>query len=123
MQFALPRVTVQLHAARGRFTGDHLMSSMRLRPLAAATFLFLLAGGAEAARRDELHRVDLASLNHQYKLATQANGAPGDASERFAELLGLEPESRLVAINHRVDRDGTHYYRFQQTFRGMPVWG
>jgi Zn-dependent metalloprotease len=99
------------------------MSSMRLRPLAAATFLFLLAGGAEAARRDELHRVDLASLNHQYKLATQATGAPRDASERFAELLGLEPESRLVAINHRVDRDGTHYYRFQQTFRGMPVWG
>jgi Zn-dependent metalloprotease len=100
------------------------MTSMRLRPLAAATLLFLVASGsAEAARRSELHGLDLATLNQQYQLATQLSGASASAPERHAELLGLDAESRLLVLNHRVDADGTHYYRYQQTFRGLPIFG
>jgi Zn-dependent metalloprotease len=96
---------------------------MHPHPLAVATVLFLSASAAQAASRAPLHGTDLAALNHQYQLATQSAGAPKAASERHAELLGLDGESRLVVINHRVDRDGTDYYRYQQTFRGVPIFG
>jgi len=97
--------------------------SFRPHPLAVATVLFLSASAAEAAQRSPLHGTDLAALNHQYKLATQSAGAPADAATRHAELLGLDAESALSVINHRVDADGTHYYRYQQTFRGIPIFG
>jgi Zn-dependent metalloprotease len=99
------------------------MSSPRPHALAIATVLFLASSAADAAQRTALHGTDLAALNHQYQLATRASGAPSLASERHAELLGLDAESRLVVINHRVDAEGTHYYRYQQTFRGVPVFG
>jgi vibriolysin len=97
--------------------------SLRPHPLAVATVLFLAASAADAAQRSPLHGADLAALNHQYQLATQKAGPAADAAARHAELLGLDAESALVVINHRVDRDGTHYYRYQQTFRGIPVFG
>src|SRR4249919_667508 len=97
---------------------------MYLRPnqLAVATVLFLASTAADAAQRAPLHGSDLAALNHQYKLATQGS-TPASAAARHAELLGLDSESRLEVINHRVDRDGTDYYRYQQTFRGVPIFG
>ncbi|MEO8161505.1 MAG: M4 family metallopeptidase, partial [Arenimonas sp.] len=99
------------------------MSALRPHPLAVATFLFLAASTADAASRSELHGTDLAAMNHQYKLATQAAGAAASAADRHAELLGLDADSKLVVINHRHDRDGTDYYRYQQTFRGVPIFG
>jgi len=93
----------------------------RPHPLAVATVLFLAASASEAAQRTSLHGTDLANLNHQYKLAT-GGVAPADAAARHAELLGLDGESRLVVLNQRVDGD-THYYRYQQTFRGLPIFG
>jgi len=96
---------------------------LRPNPLAVATVLFLASTAADAAQRSQLHGTDLAALNHQYRLATQGAGVASSAADRHAELLGLDAESRLVEINHRVDRDGTHYYRYQQTFRGVPVFG
>jgi Zn-dependent metalloprotease len=100
------------------------MSDLRLRPIAAVTALFLLAGNADAARRDDLHGTDLARLNQAYRLATAGtSGAATSASERHAELLALEPESALQLLGERVDGEGTHYYRYQQTFRGLPVFG
>jgi Zn-dependent metalloprotease len=97
--------------------------STRPHPLAVATVLFLAASAADAAQRTSLHGTDLAALNHQYRLATQGAGAPVDAATRHAELLGLDAESRLVVLRHHVDGDGTNYYRYQQTFRGVPVFG
>jgi Zn-dependent metalloprotease len=119
----LPEYSAEHQGLRADSKGKEVMNQPRLRPLAAATALFLFAGLADAAQRDELHRTDLARLNHEYRLATGVGGAATSPAERHAELLGLEPESRLQVINHRVDRDGTHYYRYQQTFRGMPVFG
>jgi len=112
-----------MFAARPRPLFGEIAMSIRPHPLAVATVLFLAASAADAARRDPLHGTDLASLNHQYKQATQRAGAPADAATRHAELLGLDAESALTVINHRVDRDGTNYYRYQQTFRGVPIFG
>ena len=79
--------------------------------------------GADAASRTDLHRLDLAQVNHQYRLATQGMGMPTAAAQRHAELLGLDAESGLQILTHRVDKEGTNYYRYQQTFRGLPIFG
>jgi Zn-dependent metalloprotease len=94
----------------------------RLKYLVAAIAL-LVACGAQAATRSDLHRADVAKLNHQYQLATQGLGVAAQAQERHAEMLGLDADSRLQVLNHRQDREGTQYYRYQQTFRGLPIFG
>jgi Zn-dependent metalloprotease len=111
-----------LATALGRIDGENRMT-YRPHPLAVATVMFLAASAADAAQRSSLHGSDLATLNHQYKLATQRAGAPSEAAARHAELLGLDAESTLTVINHRVDREGTNYYRYQQNFRGVPIFG
>src|SRR5687767_15905375 len=99
------------------------MSSPRPTQLAVATLLFLAASGVEAAQRVPLHGTDLAALNHQYRLATRAAGAATVAAERHAELLGLDEESKLVLVSQRAGDGGSQNYRYQQTFRGVPIWG
>ena len=44
-------------------------------------------------------------------------------SERHAEALGFDSESTLRALESSTDSDGTRHYRYQQYFRGIPVWG
>ncbi|MCI4568243.1 peptidase M4 family protein, partial [Lysobacter sp. CFH 32150] len=85
--------------------------------LAAATTL-ALAGGASAAGRVDLHRQDVQQLKAQYK----ANSAAAMAHERHAQLLQLDPESRLVLKSRHTDH-GVRNTRYQQTFRGIPVFG
>ncbi len=86
--------------------------------------LVLFAGSAaQAASRDDLHRADVAKVNAQYRQASTGLGMPAKAQERHAELIGLDGESRLQVLTHRQDRKGTQYYRYQQTFRGVPVFG
>ncbi|WP_342741282.1 M4 family metallopeptidase [Dokdonella immobilis] len=50
-------------------------------------------------------------------------GASSVSNERHAEMLGLDSESTLREIRASVDADGTRHYRYQQYFRGIPVWG
>lgn len=38
-------------------------------------------------------------------------------------MLALEPESDLSILNVKHDRNGTKHYRYQQTFRGVPIFG
>src|SRR6478736_5757100 len=122
MQFALAGGKVGAFATGlGRIDGENRMT-YGPHPLAVATVMFLAATAADAAQRSSLHGSDLATLNHQYKLATQG-AAAADAATRHAELLGLDAESALTVINHRVDREGTNYYRYQQSFRGVPIFG
>ncbi len=94
-----------------------------LRQLAIATLMVFAGSAAHAASRDDLHRADVAKVNAQYRLASQGLGMPAKAQERHAELIGLDSESRLQVLNHRQDRKGTQYYRYQQTFRGVPIFG
>ncbi len=95
-----------------------------LRLIAVAISAALLASGAaQAATRVDLHGQNVGQINQQYKVASAAVGAPVRAADRHAEMLGLDPESRLVVLTAAKDPDGTHHYRYQQTFRGIPIWG
>jgi hypothetical protein len=56
----------------------------RLAALAAATTLALLAGNAAAAGRTDLHGLDVAKLNQQYKAAAAKLGVAANARDRHA---------------------------------------
>ena len=90
-----------------------------LSPLALA----LAMASANAATRTDLHSQNVSLLNSQYKLAAAATGTPAKAADRHAEMLGLDSESRLRVLTSAEDKDGTRHTRYQQTFRGLPVWG
>ena len=90
-----------------------------LSPLALA----LAMASASAATRVDLHNQNVSLLSSQYKLAAAATGAPAKPADRHAELLGLDPESRLSVLTTAQDKDGTSHYRYQQTFRGVPIFG
>ena len=94
-----------------------------MHKLAIATLMVFAGSAAHAASRDDLHRVDVAKANAQYRQASLGLGMPSKAHERHAELIGLDGESRLQVLTHRQDSKGTQYYRYQQTFRGVPVFG
>ena len=94
---------------------------LTLQALAAATTL-ALAGGAVAANRVDLHGQDLARMKQQYKAATAVNGVAAMAHTRHEQLLQLDGESRLLLKKRHVDF-GVRNSRYQQTFRGVPVFG
>ena len=95
----------------------------RLAALAAATTLALLAGNAAAAGRTDLHGLDVAKLNQQYKAAAAKLGVATNAKDRHAELLGLDADSDLRQTALLTDADGTKHYRYTQLYRGLPVFG
>lgn len=88
-------------------------------PLAFA----LAAMSAQAATRVDLHKQDVAQLNRQYATTTATIGAVRQANIRHAELVGLGADSSLVPLKTVSDNNGRHYYRYQQTFRGVPIFG
>ena len=96
--------------------------NLNRQALVVATTLALFAGGAFAADRVDLHKQDLASLKQQYKSATARNGVAAMAHSRHAQLLQLDGESRLV-LKKRNSDFGVRNSRYQQTFRGVPVFG
>ena len=82
-----------------------------------------LAGtSAQAASLVDLHSQNVARINSQYKLASAGIGAPTQATSRHAEMLGLDSESSLSVLTTNKDKDGTNHYRYQQSFRGLPIW-
>ncbi len=94
---------------------------LRIHTLAAATAL-VLAGTASAATRSDLHKQDVAQLNLQYKAAS-AGLAKVMPVDRHAEMLGVDAQSGLTRLALATDKDGTKHYRYQQTFRGLPIFG
>ncbi|MCL1634415.1 M4 family metallopeptidase [Luteimonas sp. SX5] len=95
------------------------MSLIALSPLALA----LSVASAQAANRVDLHRQDVARLNAQYQAASRGLAAPAAARDRHAELVGLDQESSLKLLRSNRDKDGSTVYRYQQEFRGLPVFG
>ena len=83
----------------------------------------MLATSAHAATRLDLHDQNAADLNAVYARAASAVGTQTLSNERHAEMLGLDAESALTTLAVVKDSDGTTHYRYQQTFRGVPVWG
>jgi len=95
-------------------------SIIALSPLVLA----FAAVSANAATRVDLQKQNVAQLNTQYQTASlKAGGVAKVAKERHAELLGMDVDSKLEVLTSKVDNDGTRHYRYQQTFRGVPVWG
>jgi Zn-dependent metalloprotease len=100
-------------------------SSSRNRHLVALTPLAfaLVALSAQAANRVDLHKLDVAQVNHQYALASANLGAAALPRQKHAEMLGLDANSSLQQLAAMRDSDGTVHYRYQQTFRGVPIFG
>ncbi len=96
-----------------------LSASVSVSPL----FLAMFTAAAPAATLVDLHGHDVQSRNSAYTAVARSVGAALKPSERHAEWLGLDAESSLTPINVIDEADGTHHYRYQQTFRGIPVWG
>ncbi|HZX80329.1 MAG TPA: pre-peptidase C-terminal domain-containing protein [Lysobacter sp.] len=92
---------------------------LALSPLVLA----LAAGSAGAATRTDLHRLPAGKVGQQYRAATATLGAAAVARDRHAELIGVDSLSALRQIGLVQERDGTRHYRYQQTFRGIPVFG
>lgn len=78
---------------------------------------------AQAATRVDLHGQDVAQLNQQYQAAALSLGTPSDPKLKHAEMLGLDADSSLQVLTTAKDKNGTTHYRYQQTFRGVPVFG
>ena len=85
--------------------------------------LAIAASSAAAATRTDLHQLDVQRLNAFYRTATEGVGNAATALARHGELLGLEKDSSLQQLTSSIDKDGSVNYRYQQSFRGIPVWG
>ena len=94
---------------------------LQMNVLAVATGLALFATGASAADRTDLHREDVARVK-QSNAAIAASGTVGMVHRRHAQALGLDGESRLLLLDRKTDR-GVRNHRYQQTFRGLPIFG
>src|ERR671913_179904 len=90
-----------------------------MQALFAATTLALVAGGVSAADRVDLQKLNVGQLKNQNAAASSIATM---AHERHAQLLGMDPESRLVLKARNADY-GVRNTRYQQTFRGVPVFG
>ncbi|ALN62058.1 hemagglutinin/proteinase [Lysobacter antibioticus] len=83
----------------------------------------LISGAAGAAQRVDLHQKDVAQLNKQYQAAIAKSGAAAKANVRHAELIALDSNSSLTVLKSSQDDNGTRNYRYQQSFRGVPIFG
>ncbi|WP_242113061.1 M4 family metallopeptidase [Luteimonas aquatica] len=76
---------------------------------------------AQAATRVDLHGTNLAQLNARSGAATV--GVLKQPVQRHAQILSLGAESSLRALRSNALPNGVRNYRYQQEFRGMPVYG
>ena len=80
----------------------------------------LTAPVAQAARRIDLHGLDPAPIARANAVIAKTGGDAVHA--RHEHALGLDADSRLVLIQ-RTTALGVRSNRYQQTFRGLPVFG
>ncbi|WP_248842798.1 M4 family metallopeptidase [Lysobacter antibioticus] len=97
--------------------------SPTLHALSIAMSFALISGAAGAAQRVDLHQKDVAQLNKQYQAAIAKSGAAAKANVRHAELIALDSNSSLTVLKSSQDDNGTRNYRYQQSFRGVPIFG
>lgn len=90
--------------------------------LSIATLLAaLISGNTVAATHVDIQQLDARQLERNYEAsAGRQGGVP--AAQRHAGMLPMDPGMALVPEQHSKDHIG-HYYRYQQTFRGLPVFG
>ncbi len=81
------------------------------------------SGVATAASRVDLHRLDPADVNVRAKTATAQSGVGAYEHARHAQMLGLSSDSNLLLQKRNTLPNGVRNMRYQQTFRGIPVFG
>lgn len=91
--------------------------------IAATTACFLALDAASAARMEDLHATrNIDNINKQHG-PTSATLNPRAKARRHAEILNVPPDSTLVQLQDpKKDKVGS-YYRYQQLFHGVPVYG
>ena len=92
-----------------------------LNTLAVATAMALFATGASAANRADLHREDMGQIKRA-NAAIAASGTADMTHTRHERALGLDADTRLFMVDRKTTA-GVRNTRYQQTFRGIPVWG
>jgi Zn-dependent metalloprotease len=100
----------------------HKLSGARPRALAVAVTLACIAPAAMAAGRQDMHAADLSRLQAHYSSLVAAQGVPSMAHTRHEQLIGADAQTRLVLMYRNTDH-GVRNTRYQQTFRGIPVYG
>ena len=90
--------------------------------LATAIALSLVATGAQAAGKVDLHKRDIAQLKQQYQSQVAARGVAKMAHARHAQFMRADANSTLLMRAQRADY-GVRNYRYDQTFRGIPIFG
>jgi len=93
--------------------------------LAVAAAALMIASGASAAVRTDLHFSDLARAQRADAAmsdATATAGAVDRVHARHAQALGLDADSRLLLLDRKTE-PGARHHRYQQTFRGLPIFG
>ena len=101
---------------------NHTLSGPRPRALAIAVTLCCIAPASMAAGRQDLQNANLAQMQSRYSSFVAANGTPGMAHARHERLLNMDSESNLL-LTKRHSNFGKRNTRYQQTFRGIPVYG
>ena len=94
----------------------------RINTLATAVALSLVATGAQAAGKVDLHKRDVAQLKQQYQSVVAARGVANMAHARHAQFMRADGESTLLMRAKRSDR-GVSNYRYDQAWRGIPLFG
>ena len=97
------------------------MNYRHLNVLSTAVACALFATGASAASRADLHQSDIAAAKRA-NAAIAAAGSADTAHARHEKALGLDGESRLVLLERKTSL-GSRTTRYQQTFRGLPIFG
>ncbi|RZA19922.1 MAG: hypothetical protein EOP93_07460 [Lysobacteraceae bacterium] len=99
------------------------MNQRRINTLAAAIALSLVATGAQAAGKVDLHKQNLAQLKQQYQGQVAAKGSIAPmAHRRHAQFIGADADTHLLMKAQREDH-GVRNFRYTQTYRGIPVFG
>jgi vibriolysin len=106
-----------------RDEGDAIvkLSQIAVSATALLAISFASLNMASAARLETVRVRSVNEIKKQYGPTSAALDAKNKA-RRHADMLSLEAESSLKVMTSTKDHVGTHY-RYQQTFRGMPVFG
>ena len=94
---------------------------LQMKALAASTLLALASGGAAAANRIDIGKLNVQSLNRNYAASVATLGAPTMNHSRHERLLGVEAESFLVMQSSNRS-NGAVNRRYVQTYRGLPIY-
>ncbi|MEQ1513362.1 MAG: M4 family metallopeptidase [Lysobacteraceae bacterium] len=101
-----------------------MKTSLRTRTILASAITLFLCGTAQsvvAAVRTDLHQQDSTRIAQQNAAAVKT-GMVSMVHTRHEQALGLDADSRLFLLD-RENSQGVRNHRYQQTFRGLPIFG